>query len=61
MDRIFAGDLPLVVLVENARPELVFYLSWYNLPFEGISSFKRATPQVMRLALSDPKYKEKVS
>jgi len=31
--RMLVGDLPLVAVVERARLELVFYLSWYNLPF----------------------------
>ena len=30
--RMLVGDLPFVAVVERERLELVFYLSWYNLP-----------------------------
>jgi hypothetical protein len=64
-DRIFVGDLPLVVVVENAKLEFVFYLSSYNLLLRAFPHSKaqpaafRAMTQMMRLALSGPSIRSK--
>jgi hypothetical protein len=64
-DRIFVGNLPLVVVVENVRLVFVFYLSWYHLLLRAFPHSRaqpaefRATTRVMRLALSGPSIRRK--